>query len=251
MVTDSSATRAISSRSLAETGGSAVSTNTAASMVPRAASASAVLWAWTEPVPGVSTSSAPRASTGASATTLTDARLRRLPGFPRSVTRSPSADSGKLSARPSRKTTLIPSSRPYRTVVARAVSGVTPTGSKGRPRSALTRVLLPRLASPATRTRSRCSRSPPRSSSSAAPSSGVPRAASSSRAARRGLLPSSRARALLPSQVGTIGGRPRFTAVSLRRPRSLPSPAQIAVRARRPPQWWLAMKLAQTAGLPR
>ena len=44
----------------------------------------------------------PRASTGASTAAVTDARLRRFPGFPRSVTRSSSADSGRSSVRPSR-----------------------------------------------------------------------------------------------------------------------------------------------------
>ena len=42
-----------------------------------------------------------------------------------------------------------------RTVVVTAVTGVTPVGRTGVPRSALTTVLLPRLASPATSTRSR------------------------------------------------------------------------------------------------
>ena len=58
MLTDSPATRDMRSRSLADTGGSAVRTNTAASMVSRAISASAMMRI--DERPGVSTSSTPR-----------------------------------------------------------------------------------------------------------------------------------------------------------------------------------------------
>ena len=66
VVTDSSATLPSRSRSLADTGGSAVSTNTAASIVCSASWAAWVSHWNTDPVPGVSTSSTPPASTGAS-----------------------------------------------------------------------------------------------------------------------------------------------------------------------------------------
>ena len=177
--TDSRATCSSRSRSLADTGGSAVSTNSAASIDRSASWAACVSHSNTDPVPGVSTSSTPSASTGAATYTVTPAIRRRLPGFPRSVTRSESTARGCFSSCPSRNRTSARSSSPYRTVVVTAVSGVTPDGSTSRPSSALTSVLLPRLASPTTRTRSRAASSRSSSAASCSRSRSVPSAASS------------------------------------------------------------------------
>ncbi|HTQ91414.1 MAG TPA: hypothetical protein VMK84_18165, partial [Streptosporangiaceae bacterium] len=62
VATDSPATRPSRSRSFADTGGSAVSTNTAASIDRSASWAVSVSHSNTDPVPGVSTSSTPPAS---------------------------------------------------------------------------------------------------------------------------------------------------------------------------------------------
>src|ERR1700691_2392925 len=132
-------------------------------MVGSTPAAAAVLCACTEPVPGVSTISTPLARIGESRRTVIAATPRELPGLPRSVPNSPSADSGQCAARPSANATTIASPVPCVTVVGTAVSGVIPVGSTSRPSSAFTSVLLPRLASPTTSTRSRAARSRSRS----------------------------------------------------------------------------------------
>jgi hypothetical protein len=210
VVTDSPATRPSRSRSVAETGGSAVSTNTAVSIDGSASCAACVSHSNTEPVPDVSTSSTPPARTGAARYTVTPAIRRRLAGLPRSVTRSASAVSGCFSSCPSRNLTSARSSSPYRTVVVTAVSGVTPEGSTSRSSSALTSVLLPRLASPTTRTRSLASVSRSRRDASCSRSRSVPSTLSSLRASARALSPSGIVAILLPAfvtrLVGTVGG---------------------------------------------
>jgi len=107
VATDSPAARPTRSRSSADTGGSAVSTNTAASIDRSASWAVSVSHSNTDPVPGVSTSSTPPASTGAARYTVTPAMPRRLPGFPRSVTRSARAASGRFSSCPASPTAAL------------------------------------------------------------------------------------------------------------------------------------------------
>jgi hypothetical protein len=89
----------VSSRSSSarETGGSAVSMNTAASIVSSGAWAAAVLCTWTDPVPGVSIKSIPPLRIGASSTTVTWVKPSVLCGLPASVTRPGSAVSGWVS----------------------------------------------------------------------------------------------------------------------------------------------------------
>jgi hypothetical protein len=84
VVTGNRATLPSRPRSLADTGGSAASTNTAASIDCSASWTVCVSHSNTDLVPCVPASSTPPSSTGAA----TYAVRRRFPGFPRSVTRS-------------------------------------------------------------------------------------------------------------------------------------------------------------------
>lgn len=139
-----------SSRSPRVSGCSAVSTKSAASTCGRKARAASVLWPWIEPIPGVSTSWRPEPSRASGASIVVRSTPSRFSGLRGSVAKSASRSTGCSSSRPSRKRTSSRSVGPWRSTVTTEVSGTTPTGSRSRPTSAFTSVLLPRLNSPST-----------------------------------------------------------------------------------------------------
>ena len=142
-------------------GGSAESTNKAASHSESIASAASVLCTKVEPTPGVSTSTIPRSRKSERAPIVTLATLSRLRGFCASeiwfsstLGISCAADVTSGGA-PLLNATLTQVELLAWTKVGMAVTGVTPVGNRGTPRSAFSRVLFPRLNCPRTATRNR------------------------------------------------------------------------------------------------
>lgn len=139
-------------------GGSAETRKRAASHSARNAIVVAVLWAYVEPIPGVSISTTPCASAGDGCSTSTSATASRFPGFASSVTyrastaaraaASGTADTSSLL--PSEKSTRTCRTGPERIRVGMAVSGTTELGSTASPSRAFNSVDLPRLNWPST-----------------------------------------------------------------------------------------------------
>ena len=214
VVTDSPATRPSRSRSLADTGGSAVSTNTAASIDCSASCAACG-------VPLEDRTGARRVHQLDPAGQDRRVQVHGHARDPAAVARvAPFGHqvgqrvSGCFSSCPSRNLTSARGSSPYRTVVVTAVSGVTPDGQHVTAEQRVDQRALapfgladdqdpqPRLVQ-AVRERPSCSRS-----------RSVPSAASSFRAVARALSPFGIGAILLPASclrlVGTVGGGAAF-----------------------------------------